>query len=138
MPATLNPYLIFNGNCREAMNFYKDCFGGDLYLQTVSEAPIAAQMPANLQNSIMHSQLTSDAIVIMASDMNREKLNDGNGTQLCVICSSEVEINRFFNKLKEAGTITEPLAKMFWGGYYGSLIDQYGKYWSFNYEEAKP
>ena len=80
----------------------------------------------------------SDAIVIMASDMNREKLNDGNGTQLCVICSSEVEINRFFNKLKEGGTITEPLAKMFWGGCYGSLIDQYGKYWSFNYEEAKP
>ena len=138
MPSTLNPYLIFNGNCREAMNFYKDCFGGELHLQTVSEAPIAAQMPANLQNSIMHSQLTSGAIVMMASDMNREKLNDGNGTQLCVVCSSEVEINRFFNKLKEGGTITEPLAKMFWGGYYGSLIDQYGKYWSFNYEEAKP
>jgi PhnB protein len=137
MPATLNPYLIFDGNCREAMNFYKDCFGGSLQLQTVSEAPIASEMPSNLQNSVMHSQLTSDGIVIMASDMNREKLNDGNGSQLCVVCSSEAEINRFFNHMKEGGTITEPLAKMFWGGYYGSLIDQYGKYWSFNYEEQK-
>lgn len=138
MPTTLNPYLIFNGNCKEAMNFYKDCFGGELTLQTVAESPMASQMPPNLQDAIMHSQLTSGSIVIMASDMNWEKLNDGNGSQLCVVCSTKDEIARFFDHMQQGGSVTEPLAIMFWGGYYGSLIDKYGKYWSFNYEEPHP
>ncbi len=138
MPTILNPYLIFNGNCKEAMNFYKDCFGGELTMQTVAESPMASQLPPSLQDAIMHSQLISGSIVIMASDMNREKLNDGNGSQLCLQCSSEEEVKRFFEHLQQGGTVTEPLAKMFWGGYYGSLIDKYGKYWSFNYEEPHP
>jgi PhnB protein len=138
MPTILNPYLIFNGNCKEAMNFYNDCFGGELTMQTVAESPMATQLPPNLQNAIMHSQLISGSIVMMASDMNREKLNDGNGSQLCLQCSSEEEVKRFFAHLEQGGTVTEPLAKMFWGGYYGSLIDKYGKYWSFNYEEPHP
>ena len=138
MPTTLNPYLIFNGNCKEAMNFYNECFGGELTLQTVAESPMASQMPQNLQDAIMHSQLTNGSIVIMASDMNREKHNDGNGSQLCLLCSSEDEVKRFFAHLEQGGKVTEPLAKMFWGGYYGSLIDKYGKYWSFNYDEPHP
>ncbi len=138
MPTILNPYLIFNGNCKEAMSFYHECFGGELTMQTVAESPMASQMPPDLQNAIMHSQLISGSIIIMASDMNREKLNDGNGSQLCLQCSSEEEVKRFFEHLQQDGTVTEPLAKMFWGGYYGSLIDKYGKYWSFNFEEPHP
>lgn len=137
MPTIINPYLIFNGNCKEAMQFYSDCFGGELTVQTVAESPMAGQMPPQLQQAVMHSQLTSGPLVIMASDMNKEKLNDGNGSQLCVQCSTEDEIKHFFNHLQQGGTITEPLAVMFWGGYYGSLIDKYGKYWVFNYEAPK-
>ena len=96
MPTILNPYLIFNGNCKEAMQFYKDCFGGELTVQTVAESPMAGQLPPQLQEAVMHSQLISGSIIIMASDMNREKLNDGNGSQLCVQCSSEREIKHFF------------------------------------------
>ena len=114
MPTILNPYLIFNGNCKEAMSFYHECFGGELTMQTVAESPMASQMPPDLQNAIMHSQLVSGSIIIMASDMNREKLNDGNGSQLCLQCSSEEEVKRFFEHLQQDGTITEPLAKMFY------------------------
>jgi PhnB protein len=135
--AQLNPYLNFDNNCREAMNFYKDCLGGELTLQTVGEMPaMAAQMPPQMKDNILHSTLTSGDIVIMASDLNREKQIEGNTVHLCVNCNSENELNSFFSKLSAGGKVTEPLADMPWGGMYGSLTDQYGKHWVFNFQNS--
>jgi PhnB protein len=135
--AQLNPYLNFDNNCREAMNFYKDCLGGELTLQTVGEMPaMAAQMPPQMKDNILHSTLTSGDIVIMASDLNREKQIEGNTVHLCVNCNSENELNSFFSKLSAGGKVTEPLADMPWGGMYGSLTDQYGKHWVFNFQKS--
>ena len=131
----INPYLSFNGNCREAMNFYKECLGGELYLQTVAESPIAGQMPPATLQQIMHSSLTKNGLVIMASDMSREKLVEGNTVQLCINCSSMEEINSFFSKLSVGGKITDPLAEMFWGATYGALTDKFGKHWLLNYDK---
>jgi PhnB protein len=137
--AQLNPYLNFDNNCREAMNFYKDCLGGELSLQTVSESPVmAAQMPPQYKDSILHSSLTSGKMVIMASDMNREKPVDGNTIQLCINCDSEQELDSFFSKLSAGGTIIEPLADMPWGGRYGALTDRFGKHWLFNFQKVNP
>lgn len=134
--AQLNPYLNFNNNCREAMTFYKDCLGGELTLQTVEELPeMAAQMPPEMKKSIMHSVLTSGDIVIMASDLNREKPVDGNTVHLCIQCKTENELNTFFSKLSRGGKITEPISDMPWGAKYGSLIDKFGKYWLFNFSK---
>jgi len=119
------------------MNFYKDSLGGELILQTVSEMPaMAAQMPPQMKDSILHSTLTSGVIKIMASDLNREKPIEGNTVQLCINCDSESELNSFFTKLSEGGKITEPLADMPWGGRYGSLTDKYGKHWVFNFQKV--
>jgi len=135
--AQLNPYLNFDNNCREAMNFYRDCLGGDLFLQTVGEMPaMAAQMPPQMKDSILHSKLTSGEIVIMASDLNREKQIEGNTVHLCVNCNSENELNSFFPKLSAGGKVTEPLADMPWGGKYGALTDKYGKHWVFNFQKV--
>jgi PhnB protein len=134
--AQLNPYLSFDNNCREAMNFYKNCLGGELSLQTVSESPVmAAQMPTAMKNNILHSSLTSGGITIMASDLNREKPLEGNTVHLCINCESEAELNSFFSKLSFEGKVTEPVADMPWGGKYGSLIDRYGKHWVFNLQK---
>jgi PhnB protein len=134
--AQLNPYLSFEGNCREAMTFYKNCLGGELSLQTVGEMPeMASQMPPEMKDSILHSTLHSDDIHIMASDLNREKPIEGNTVQLCINCSSEKELNTFFNGLAAGGKITEPINDMPWGAKYGSLIDKFGKYWIFNYQK---
>ena len=133
----LNPYLNFDNNCREAMHFYKDCLGGALNLQTVSESPaMAAQMPPHMKDSILHSSLTSGDIIIYASDLNREKRIEGNTVQLCINCNSENELNDFFSKLSAGGKITEPIADMPWGAKYGSLTDKYGKHWIFNLPKA--
>ena len=135
--ARLNPYLNFDKNCREAMNFYKYCLGGELFLQTVSELPeMAAQMPPQLQDSILHSSLTSGDIIIMASDLSNEKRLEGNTVHLCINCNTENELNSFFSKLSAGGKVTEPLADMPWGGRYGALTDKYGKHWVFNFQKG--
>jgi len=134
--ASLNPYLNFDNNCREAMNFYKDCLGGELILQTVGESPqMVAKMPADMKDKILHASLTSGGIIIMASDLNREKPLNGNTVQCCIQCETEDELNTFFSKLSVDGKITEPLADMPWGAKYGSLTDQYGKHWIFNFQK---
>ncbi|HWZ21759.1 MAG TPA: hypothetical protein VNW06_03850, partial [Cytophagaceae bacterium] len=69
----IHSYLTFNGNCREAMVFYKNCLGGELYLQTIGESPVAEKMPEKIKNYILHSTLTKDSFVLMASDMVEEK-----------------------------------------------------------------
>jgi PhnB protein len=133
--AQLNPYLSFENNCREAMTFYKGCLGGELVLQTVGEMPaMAEKMPPHMKDHILHSTLTNGGITIMASDLNREKQNEGNTVHLCINCTSEEEINLFFSNLSAGGVVTEPLSNMPWGGKFGSLIDKYGKHWLFNFQ----
>ena len=96
----INAYISFNGNCREAMNFYKDCLGGELNLMQVKDTPAAAACPAGTEDQIMHSSLTKNEMVLFATDMvGQEAFRQGNNMALCVNCSNEEEINDFFKKL---------------------------------------
>ena len=67
--AQINAYINFNGDCREAMNFYKDCLGGTLTLQTVAGSPIEAQCPPTMKDQILHASLNRNELVLMGSDM---------------------------------------------------------------------
>ena len=58
----INSYLTFNGNCREAMTFYQECLGGELFMQTIGESPMAEQMPLPMKESILHATLTKGAL----------------------------------------------------------------------------
>lgn len=137
--AQLNPYLNFENNCREAMTFYKDCLGGELKLMTVGEMPeMAAQMPSEMKDAIMHSSLTNGGVVIMGSDLNREKVVEGNTVQLCINCDSEQQLNEYFTKLSAGGKITEPVAHMPWGAIYGAIVDKFNKQWLFNFQIENP
>ncbi len=64
---------------------------------------MAAQMPPHMKDSILHSELKSDDLLIMASDLNPEKLLEGNTVQLCNNCNTEEELNQSFSKLSEGG-----------------------------------
>jgi PhnB protein len=132
---TINAYFNFNDKCREAMTFYKECFGGELTLQTVGESPMAAQMPPHLKDAILHSSLTSGDITIMGSDMNRNALVEGNTVQLCITCKSEEDLNSLFANLSAGGKVTSPIADMPWGAKFGSLTDKYGENWMFNFDK---
>lgn len=134
----INAYLNFNGNCREAMNFYKDCLGGDLFLQTVGESPMAAQCAAGMQDQIMHAHLAGDGFVLMASDRLKGSHQPGNNFSLTINCDSEEQIQSLFTKLADGGQVSQPLQKQFWGALFGMLTDRFGTPWMLNYEEKAP
>ena len=66
--ADLNAYLFFNGDCRQAMNFYNNALGGELKLMTVGDSPAADSMPAGDKDRIMHASLQKDGFTILAAD----------------------------------------------------------------------
>lgn len=131
----LNTFLTFNGNCREAMNFYKKCLGGELTFQTIGESPMAEKMPKQMKNCILHAQLTNDQLHIMGSDMvPKEGLIKGNAVSMSLHCSSEKEIKKLYKKLSEEGTPTHPIEKTFFGSLLGGLRDKYGHHWLLIFE----
>jgi len=132
----INSYLTFNGNCREAMHFYKDCLGGELNLQTIGQSPMADKMPAQMKEYILHATLIKDAMVLMGSDMVSDSgMIKGNAVSMALICSSEAEIKNFYQKLSDGGVASHPLENTFWGAVFGDLIDKYGNHWLLNYEK---
>ena len=132
----INSYLTFSGNCREAMEFYQSCLGGELFFQTVGETPLAGKMPEKMKNMILHSTLTNGDLKLMASDMVSEKgLIRGNGVSLMLNCESEEEIYRVFRSLSEGGIIGHALENTFWGAIIGDFTDKFGNNWLLHYEK---
>ncbi len=127
--ATINAYLTFNGNCHEAMSFYKDCFGGELTIETVKGSPMESHWPKEVQNNILHSSLISETITILASDMVEQNgLTVGNNVTLALACKTDPEIEIYFQKLSQDGTIKYPLHN-FYSGKIGGIIDKFGINW---------
>ena len=134
----INSYLTFNGNCRDAMSFYRDCFGGELVLQTIGESPLADKLPKRMKRCILHSTLTSDALVLLGSDMVSESgLLRGNSVSLSLDCGSEDEIRSCYSELSSGGTIDYPLENTFWGALFGGLTDKFGNHWLLNFSKEK-
>ena len=133
----LNPYLHFDGTCRKAMEFYRDCFGGELQLMTVGESPMAARMPAAMHGNILHASLKSGAVALMASDMiGPEGYNRGNAISLSLVFDSRQEIESLFSKLSAGGKVSHPLQDEFFGTH-GNLTDRFGVEWMFTFEPPK-
>jgi PhnB protein len=134
MMTLLNPYLTFNGNCREAMTFYKECLGGELILQTIGESPMGEQMPPNMKDAILHSSLTKGELILMATDCVPDNgLIKGNSVSLCLNFDSEEEIRTCYEKLSAGGRATNPLEQTFWGAIFGGLTDKFGNHWLLNF-----
>jgi PhnB protein len=118
------------------MNFYKDCIGGELMLQTIGESPIADKMPPPMKEGILHSTLTKGDLVLMASDMVGEKgLIKGNAVSLMLNCSSEEEIIKYYAHLSAGGQATHPLEVSFWGALFGDLTDKFGNQWLLHFDK---
>lgn len=126
----LTPYLSFDGNCAEAMEFYKSCLGGELEINKVGDSPMAEKMP-DKKDWVMHSSLKSGALVLMASDlMMGGSVTRGNGVTLTINGATREELKEFFDKLSVGGKVGQPLQEAFFG-MYGDLTDKYGVLWAF-------
>ncbi|MEP7109144.1 MAG: VOC family protein [Ferruginibacter sp.] len=136
--SSINSYLTFNGDCREAMEFYQKCLGGQLFFQTVGESPLSEKMPKKMKDCILHSTLTNGSLLLMGSDMVGENgLVRGNAVSLALDCVSEKEIRSCYKKLSAGGQATHPLKGTFWGALFGGLTDKYGNSWTLNYSRKQ-
>jgi PhnB protein len=126
----LNPYLSFADNARQAMEFYRGVFGGELTVSTFGEAGAAQGADAD---KVMHAQLETPAgYTIMASDAP-EGMPHSSGSQISVSLSGDDEALRgYFAGLAEGGSITMPLEKQMWGDEFGMCVDPFGIAWMVN------
>lgn len=132
MGSSLNPYLSFRDNAREAMEFYHTVFGGKLDMQTFKEFH-ASQDPAE-DDKIMHAMLTADnGIVFMASDTpNNMEYHPGSNISMSLSGDNAEELTGYYEKLSAGGTMGMPLEKAPWGDTFGMLTDKFGIPWLVN------
>lgn len=132
MPTRLNPYLNFRDNTRDAMEFYKTVFGGELQMQTFKEFN-ASEDPSE-DDKIMHSQLeAANGIVFMAADTpNSMEYRQGTNMNMSLSGDDEAELSGYFEKLSDGGTIVMPLEMAPWGDRFGMVTDKFGTAWLVN------
>lgn len=132
MQTRLNPYLSFRDNAREAMEFYRTVFGGQLDMNTFKEFGASAD-PAE-DNLIMHSMLEADnGITFMAADTpSRMEYRPGTTMSMSLSGDDDAELSGYFEKLSEGGTVREPLVTAPWGDRFGMLTDRFGIDWMVN------
>lgn len=129
---TVEPYLFFNGEAKEAMEFYKKVFGGELTMQTVDQAPKdMQQMPGMKLTDVMHASLKGGAINLMASDSSKASKKAAK-VELSLGGTDEAQMRKLFDDLADGGEVRMPLEKQFWGDIFGSVSDKYGVDWMMN------
>jgi PhnB protein len=133
MSAKLVPYLNFDGNTREAMEFYQSIFGGELKLTTFGEMGGNMPLPDGYGDKIMHAELKSDAIEIMASE-GRPNLPTklGDNVSLSLFGNESDPLQGYFDKLAQGGEVAMPVAIQAWGDSFGMCKDKYGIQWMVN------
>lgn len=133
MPTTLNPYLGFRDNAREALTFYQSVFGGELALSTFGEFQ-ASEDPAEA-DKIMHGMLTTGSgLVLMGADTpNSMEASTGSSISISLSGDDETELRGYWDKLAgDGGTVTVPLEKAPWGDIFGMCTDRFGTAWLVN------
>ncbi len=131
MASRLNPYFSFNGNSRQAMEFYQSVFGGALTLNTFAEFGAQGSPDAD---KIMHSMLETDSgFTLMGAD-TPTGMEHSPGNNLAVSLSGEEadELRGYWEKLSDGGTVSVPLEKQVWGDEFGMCVDQFGTAWMVN------
>ena len=132
----MEAYLTFDGNTAEALAFYAQCLGGKvLFSMTWGESPMAADMPAEAKNKIMHSTLEARGHKLMAADALPGCPFEGHkGFSLSVQSNDVKESEQLFKALSAGGTVTVPFAPTFWAAGFGMLVDKFGVSWMVNCE----
>jgi PhnB protein len=131
---TLNPYLHFAGQCRQALTFYESVFNGTVTVrQTYGQAPqaVSGANPAD----IMHAEFQAEGIYFMASDgINSPSNTMKDNIMLNITFTDELEQLTVFNALSENGQITMALSKTFWGAKFAMVKDKFGISWMLNHQ----
>jgi PhnB protein len=127
----LIPYINFNGNCAEAMNFYQSILGGKLETSKFGDTPMPVE--EKYKDLIIHATLSNENIVFNASDcLPNMAVEFGTNISLCIVGKDEAVLTKYFNGLAEGGMVNMPLNQQFWGDTFGMLTDKFGIKWMVN------
>jgi PhnB protein len=132
MASRLNPYLHFTDNARQAMEFYKDVFGGELVLNTFGE--LGTQHDAADADKVMHGMLEApNGFALMGADTPADMESDsGQSISISLSGDDAAELRGYWEKLSAGGKVTVPLEKQVWGDEFGMCVDQFGVPWMVN------
>jgi PhnB protein len=136
----ITPYLNFNGNASEALEFYSNAFGGQVVQkQTFGDAPEQfADLDEANKAKVLHAIFNSGDLVFMVSDCPPGvSVNIGTNVSLALDFSDEQSITQTFEAMQEGGEIIMPLQNTFWGAKFGMVTDKFGISWMFNYDQEK-
>ncbi len=130
-------YLMFNGNCEEAMKFYEKALGGKItMLQRYGEAPVGSSDA--YKDKIMHAIMDIMGYVVMFSDADEQRnVQFGDNFAIALNFNSDGELNRAFDALSTGGNVTMAVQDTFWGATFGQCTDKFGVNWMFNYDKKK-
>ncbi|MBP6759652.1 MAG: VOC family protein [Flavobacterium sp.] len=140
---TINPYLIFNGDCEAAFLFYQSVFGGEIpYMGKFNEMPVDENSPKLSEadaNRVMHVCFPIGNTTLMGSDSNAASgdVSFGGGFSVSINVDSADEADRIFNGLSAGGNPFMPMTKTFWGAYFGMFTDKFGVNWMVNFDEVQ-
>jgi PhnB protein len=137
MASRLNPYLSFNGNARQALEFYVSVFGGNLSLNTFAEFGAKDSPDAE---RIMHGMLETDAgYTIMGADITSEMdYQPMAGFSVSLSGDDTDGLRGYWEKLSASGTVTMQMEKQVWGDEFGMCVDQFGVSWLVNISQPQP
>lgn len=132
----LQPYIMFNGNADEALNFYKEALGAEItFIQKYGEAN-PEYTSSEMADKIMHANLKWGDFELMISDASENNMTFGTAVNITIAPDSPEAGRKIFEALATGGTIDMPYEKQFWGAYYGMITDKFAVHWMVNaYEQ---
>jgi len=132
----ITPYIIFHGNCEEALGFYSKALGGEAgQISRYSDAPESSMGMA--PDKVMHTHFAKDGNVLFMASDGPVDANDSGIVSLSLNFTDPGSIQSTFNSLSEGGQVTMPLQDTFWGATFGMLQDKFGVKWMLNYDKPK-
>ncbi len=140
-PPVINPYLAFNGDCRQAFEFYAKVLGGKIVMMmTYGDMPAGSGPPPSpaTKNRIMHARMMLGDLPLMGGDAPPDHTHKVQGYSVSIGVGEPKEADRIFKALSEGGTIMMPIAETFWAHRFGMLTDRYGTPWMVNCEKSGP
>ena len=131
-----NPYIVFNGDCEEALKFYEQTIGAKIeFLQKFAESPAAGMAPPDWGDKVLHATVKIDESYLMASDAPPGHYAKPQGISVSLSLNDPEKGERIFNALAQGGTVQMPFEKTFWAAGFGMCIDRFGIPWMVNCDE---
>jgi len=132
---TVNTYLVFNGNCKDAFQFYENALGGKiLFMMTHEESPMADKTAPEWKDKIMHATLQTPGGLLMGSDNPQARATKPAGFSVSVTVKDAAEGERIFKGLSDGGQVHMAFAKTFWSPGFGMCVDKFDVPWMVNTE----